>query len=141
MTPAEREAYVAVARRHSEVETAGDLEATMGTLDDDPCYEFWPLGVELRGRDAVRRYYEHLIAEFLPRVASYEVRSQWVTDVGVGQEYKLYLDGPDGPARHDIIGILAFGTPGRLSGERIWGSDELLKTMVGPALDETTPLR
>lgn len=141
MTPAQRKALVAVAHAHAEAEGAGDLDATMATLDDEPRYEFLPRGVELVGADAVRRYYEHFFANFAGRVSGYELRGEWITDDGLGQEYKMFLDGPGGPERHDIIGILTFGTAGRLSGERIYASDALLETMVGPVLAEATPLR
>lgn len=140
MTPAERDEFVSVAHAHAEAEGAGDLDATMATLDVVPRYELLPLGVELVGHDVIRRYYEHFFADFAPRVSGYELRSEWVTDEGLGQEYTMYLDGPDGPARHAIIGILTFGTAGRLSGERIYAGDGLFRTMVGPVLAEATPL-
>ncbi|HXY90868.1 MAG TPA: nuclear transport factor 2 family protein [Acidimicrobiia bacterium] len=141
MTADERERLVAVAHAHATAEGEGDLEATMATLDDDPVYELMPMGRVLRGRDAARRYYEHFFATCRPRVRGYELRSEWVTDEGVGQEYTLYLREQDGSTRrHDIIGILTFGTGGKLSGERIYASDDLIETMLGPLLHEAVPV-
>ena len=141
MTADERERLVAVAHAHATAEGEGDLEATMATLDDDPVYELMPMGRVLRGRDAARRYYEHFFATCRPRVRGYELRSEWVTDEGVGQEYTLYLRERDGSTRrHDIIGILTFGTGGKLSGERIYASDDLIETMLGPLLHEAVPV-
>ncbi|MCU1373830.1 MAG: hypothetical protein JWO68_1116 [Actinomycetia bacterium] len=132
----DREAMVAVAHAHAAAEEAGDMEGTMATLDDDPLYELQPRGVGLRGRDLARRYYEHFFTECMPRITGFTLRSEWVTDEGVGQEYELIVDGAQA---HAIIGILTFGD-GRLSGERIWASDELLRILFGPLLDEAVPL-
>lgn len=140
MTPAERDTLVAVAHAHAEAEGAGDLDATMATLDPVPRYELLPLGVELVGHAVIRRYYEHFFASFASRVAGYRLRSEWVTDEGLGQEYTMFVEGLDGPVRHDVIGILTFGSGGRLSGERIYAGDALFATMVGPVLAEAVPL-
>ena len=135
------DAMVAVALAHAAAEGAGDLEETMATLDDDPVYELLPRGVALRGRDAARRYYEHFFANVMPRVTGFDLRSEWVTDEGVLQEYTLFVDGLGEPGvGHSIIGILTFGDNGKLSGERLYASDGLLEFMFGPVLDEAVPL-
>ena len=132
---------VAVALAHAAAEAAGDIDETMATLGDDPVYELLPRGVALRGRDAARRYYEHFFANVMPRVSGYDLRSEWVTDEGVLQEYTLYVDGlGGGGSDHSIIGILTFGDDGKLSGERLYASDALLEFMFGPVLDEAVPL-
>ena len=47
---------------------------------------------------------------------------------------------PDGTReRHEIIGILLFG-PSGLAEERVYASERLLRLMLGPIYDETTPL-
>ena len=139
MTGFDREAMVAVAHAHAAAEADGDIEATMETLDDDPLYELLPMGVTLRGRDAARQYYEHFFSTSQPRISGYELRSEWINDEGVGQEYQLFVDGPEGTKRHDIIGILTFGSGGRLSGERLYASDELIRFLFGPVLDQAVP--
>ena len=140
VTGDDRAAKVAVAHAHAAAEAEGDMEPTMATLDDDPVYELQPMGVTLRGRDLAREYYEHFFAKCMPRISGFDLRSEWVTDEGVGQEYQLFLDGPDGPTAHPIIGILTFGGEGVLSGERLYASDELLRVMFGPVLDHAVPL-
>jgi hypothetical protein len=140
VTGAERDAMVAVAHAHAAAEEAGDLAATMATLDDHPLYELQPMGVVLRGRDLALRYYEHFFAAVMPTMAGFRLRSEWVTDEGVGQEYELMITRPEGPRRHAIIGILTFGTDGRLSGERLYASDELLQLFFGPLLAEAVPI-
>jgi hypothetical protein len=131
----DREKLVAVARAHAEAEGRGDMDGTMGTLGADPVYELLPIGLVLRGRDAARTYYEHFFADFAPRIRGYSLRSEWITDEGLGQEYQMTVKGSEGLRRFDIIGMLNFGTDGLLSGERLYASDELFTIMsvVGPS--------
>jgi hypothetical protein len=136
----DRETNVATARAHAEAEGAGDMEATMNTLGPDPVYELLPIGRLLKGRDNARAYYEHFFANFARRIAGYTLRSEWVTDEGLGQEYQVLLDEPSGRRRFDIVGILLFGPDGLLAGERIYASDELFAMMVGPLLERTEPV-
>ena len=140
MIGADRDALVAVAHAHAAAEEAGDLAATMATLDDDPVYELQPMGVALRGREMAQRYYEHFFATVMPAIASFRLRSEWVTDEGVGQEYELTVTGSAGDRRHAIIGILLFGDDRRLAGERLYASDELLQLFFGPLLDQAVPV-
>ncbi len=130
---------VAVARAHAAAEAVGDLETTLATLEADPVYELWPLGVAFRGRDAARVYYEHFFANVRPLVSGYELRNEWVNDHGLAQEYVIEFRRPDGAERHPVIGILTFGTSA-LSGERLYGSDRLFRLLCGPALELARPL-
>ncbi len=59
--------------------------------------------------------------------ARYDLRPEWIAADGLGQEYTRYLEEPDGTTRrHDILGILVFGSGSRLAGERIYASNESL---------------
>lgn len=136
-----RDEMVKVALAHAAAEGAADMEATMATLDDDGvAYELQPMGVVIEGRERARRIYEWFFAEFSPLVDGFELRSEWTDDNGVGQEYTLWVRTPDGTReRHDIIGILLFGTQ-KLRGERIYASERLIRMMYGPVVDEAVPL-
>jgi hypothetical protein len=135
-----REELIAIAHRHAAAEADGDLAGTLATLDPDPVYEFEPAGLLLRGLPAVRTYYEHFFATFQPRIAGYELRSEWQNDEGLGQEYWIDLRTPEGGTeRHAVIGILLFGREG-LRGERIYASDRMLRTMFGPAFTLAEPM-
>jgi hypothetical protein len=97
------------------------------------------MGRVLRGRDVDREYYEHFFASCQPRITGYELRSEWVADEGVLQEYVLHVeDPPSTSGSFHIIGILTFGTAGKLSGERIYASDDLIRFMFGPLLDRSS---
>jgi hypothetical protein len=128
------DALAEVARAHAQAEAMGDLAGTLATLDPEPVYELLPMGVILSGRDFTRAYYERFFAECMPQIAGYELRNEWVMDDGLGQEYRVDVSTPDGPRRHDILGILVFGDQGLLSGERLYASDDFLRFLFGPLL-------
>ena len=134
-----REELVAIALAHARSEAGDDIELTLSTLEAHPVYELQPIGRVLRGMAAARRYYEHFFARFRPLVRGYELRGEWVTDEGVGQEYVITLATERGDERHHVIGILTFGE-NALSGERVYASERLLRVMFGPAYEESEPL-
>jgi len=137
-----REQKVKVALAHAAAETEGDLEATLATLDPDPVYELQPVGLEVRGMDAARAYYEYFFANFMPLIEGFELRSEWENDEGLGQEYVMRLrDKATGEVKLEpIIGILLFGETG-LSGERLYASEDLFKVMFGPIYDRAVPVK
>jgi len=135
-----REELVAIAHRHAAAEANGDLAATLATLEPDPVYEFEPAGLLLRGLPAVKVYYEHFFKTFQPMIAGYELRGEWQNDEGLGQEFWIDLRVPGGGTeRNAVIGILLFGKEG-LTGERIYASDRMLRTMFGPAYALAEPM-
>lgn len=135
-----REQMIEIAHRHAAAEANGDLATTMATLDPSPVYEFQPAGLLLKGLPAIRTYYEHFFKTFQPLIAGYDLRSEWVNDEGLGQEYFIRLRKPEGGTEtHAVIGILLFGENG-LSGERLYASDRMLRSMFGPAWDLAEPI-
>ena len=138
--PATLAAKVAVAHAHAAAEGEGDIETTMATLDDDPRVRAATGGHRLPWAGGGPRLLRALLRHVPADIAGFTLLAEWTTDEGVGQEYELVVDGPDGPVAHHIIGILNFGDDGRLSGERLYASDELFRVMVGPALDHARPL-
>ena len=122
--------------KHAHLEAQNDLEGVMATLVEEPVFEFWPIGRRARGRDQVRRYYEHLLNEFVPTQLGYTLGEEWCTEKSLTQEYAMQVRRPDGEAvTYHVIGIL-WSQGELMGGERIWGSDECLRAMVGPLLDE-----
>ena len=124
--------------RHATLEAEGDLDGTMDTLVEDPVYEFWPAGKRMTGREAVRRYYAHLIDDFMPAQLGYRMVAETVSADALSQEYVIELKGENGPDRYRVLGVLVRSEahPELLQGERIWGSDAFLRRMIGPIWDE-----
>jgi hypothetical protein len=134
------EELITFARAHAAAEAAGDFQATLATLDPEPIYELQPVGLMIRGMDTVRRYYEHFFEHFVPLNLGGNLRSEWVGDDGLAQEYTIELTSASGEVEHHaIIGILVFGQRG-LAGERIWASEQLLRMLFGPVYDLAVPI-
>jgi hypothetical protein len=134
MSPRDLDALADVARAHANAEATGDLDGTLATLDPDPVYELLPMGVTLSGGDFARACYERFFSECVPRIVGYELRSEWIMDDGLGQEYRVDIETPNGPRRYDILGILTFGDDDLLSGERLYASDDMFRFLFGPLL-------
>ncbi len=131
-----REELIAIAKTHAASEATGDLAATLATLEPEPLYELATVGLAFRGMQAAHRYYEHFFGVFQPQIAGYELRGEWVTEEGVGQEYVIHLRLADGAReRHFVIGVLTFGE-NALAGERVYASERLLRLMFGPVYAE-----
>ncbi len=138
---ANREDLVALALAHASAEEGDDPGPVLDTLEDDCVYELQPVGLLLKGIGHARRYYEHFFSTFRPLVAGFTLRSEWSDEHGVGQEYTVWTrTGPEGALeRHEVIGIITFGHE-RLSGERVYASERLLRLMFGPAYQEASPI-
>lgn len=129
-------------RDHMRAEVRGELEPLMATLVDDPQYHFRGLGVDIgpKGREAVRSFYEQMIArgdnrfEFdVQRIAvdadsvvtEGEIR-QVVRGSAVIAGGKSEVDGEpvDPDARYLtsnlILTVWPAAADGRLVGEDIW---------------------
>ena len=125
--------------RHAELEAKQDLEGTLATLVAEPEYEFWPVGRRMRGAAQVRRYYEHLFREFVPRTRSYRLLGEWASESGVAQEYEIELEIDGQLEKHRVVGIL-LADGDLLGGERVYGSERCIRLMTGPLFDELTPI-
>lgn len=133
-------ALVDVAKRHADAEDKGDLDAILATMEDNPVYDLYPIGRTFSGMEMTRRYYEHFVSTARHQIAGFELHSEWVGDAGVAQEYTVLLKNPNGaPTSHRIFAILTFGKT-KLSGERMYADETLLRCLVGPLWDELEPI-
>lgn len=125
-----------IARRHAQAEAAGDFEATLATLVAEPEYTFFPAARRFRGMQATRRFYRHFFDHVQPRIERYTMHGEWTGEPGVIHEVTLYLREPVGDCtEHRMLAILTFD-PSGMTGERMYGSDELLRFLAGPLWDE-----
>jgi hypothetical protein len=58
---------VKLAHLHGVAEDAGDIDAVMATVSDDPVWEVWPY-LRLEGRTAVEAFYVRQLKYFYPRL-------------------------------------------------------------------------
>jgi hypothetical protein len=131
---------LALARRHAEAERNGDMAATLATLEPDPLYELFPIGRAFRGMSAAQVYYEHFFTSFRSMARGSELHSEWANERGVAQEYTLRVRPPGGgDERHRVVAIFTFGATA-LAGERVYGSERLLRLLFGPAFDLASPI-
>ncbi len=126
--------------RHASLEARADIDGTMATSVKDPVYELLPMGLAMRGREQVLRYYEILIGKFIPMTVGYELLEEWVNETSVCQEYRIEVEVNGVREAHRVVGIL-FREGSLLGGERVYASERCLRLMAGDDLiDELEPL-
>ena len=131
----------AIAHRHAAAEADGDLAATLATLEAEPIYELYPIGLRMTGLPLARRYYSHFFAGVVPRIAGYEMLGEWVNELGVLQEYRVAIRHGAGRVRDfRIVGLLKFGDIA-LTGERLYADTELLRILFAPVWSELEAAR
>lgn len=133
------EALYKVALEHSVHELGGNLEGTLATLEADPIYELFPVGLKLTGMDKVRRYYtyfmENVLDKFIDGKVYYESRGL----PGHAKESFLTWRDKDGQVRRtQMMTILVYGET-KLRGERIYADEDFLRFLFGPLWAEMEP--
>jgi hypothetical protein len=130
---------LAIAHEHAAAEANGDLAATLATLEAEPVYELFPVGLRMIGAPRARRYYEHFFRTVLPRITGYQLHGEWINELGVLQEYTVsYRYENDRRREFRIVGLLAFGETA-LRGERLYADTEFLQILFGPLWSELEP--
>jgi hypothetical protein len=121
---------LSLAREHAECEQTGELERLMRTMVEEPLFEFHPPGRCLRGGARIRRHYEQFLARFMPRVEAAELRGEWFNETATVHEYVLRLR-IDGALEPEGVTAVLYASGKRLGGERIYGSERLIRLMLG----------
>lgn len=138
--PLNHQQLIEIAHRHAEAEGDGDIEAVMATLDPNPTYCFYPIGLGFTGTANARRYYEIFMQEVRPQLLGYSLIGEWVGPTGVAQEYTIRARDPNGAeATHRVLGILTFGHSG-LSGERLYASEAFFRLLAGSMWNDLKPM-
>lgn len=126
--------------RHIYVESHDDLEGTLATLIDDPVYELHPIGLKMRGRALVRRYYEHFFAEARRHVIDYVVHGNCYGATAMTVEVTVSWRYDDGSVRDfRNLTVLPYGEGG-ITGERMYAEDDFFIGLFGPILGELEPI-
>ncbi len=121
-------------------ETSGDLDAIVATFCDNPAFEFLPVGRRLAGRDNVRRFYQQMLSDFVPRVLSYRAVSVYWNDSGMAMEEEITIRADEGAPLVFRFVVTTSLIDGRLSGERLYGDERFFRLLVGNLFDEAEQL-
>jgi hypothetical protein len=125
--------------RHARIEAEKDLDALMATMIEEPVYEFYPIGKTLRGAENVRRYYRQFMDVFMNTIVDYRLVEEWCNTTSVCQEYDIVVEIDGVRETHRTLGIL-YATGELLGGERIYGSERMIRQFAGDMYDALEPL-
>lgn len=124
---------------HAEREAAQDLDGVMATLNDNPVYEYPTLGKQFSGSENALRFYQHFFANYSPNVVGSTLIGQWVNENSVAQEYVVDCSFNGVKESHRVLGVLLVEGD-KLSGERIFANEQVIKRMIGPMFDQLVVL-
>ena len=98
----------------------GDVKGALAVLVDDPIFDLYPAGLRLRGRENVRRHYEHYFKHVAPaivgaeQIATYFAMS-WRAENGAVQASRMLVVTP-------VEGD-------KFTGERVYTDERLIRWM------------
>jgi ketosteroid isomerase-like protein len=130
--------------RHAQAELEGDWDGALATMIDEPFYEHYPLGVQVRGRAAVKEQWGRLLAgtDFVSRATSARLLEWFSGDIAV-QMYEWEVEGPDGTKVPSRSWAIFTFKDGLIESERIfsdssvassWSRCSLPSSWAAPAL-------
>jgi len=125
----------ALARSHADLEERGDFERLMSTLVARPVYEYHPLGVQLRGADAILRYYQRVRARYNPYIEDSELVELIAGTSGAVLEYAIRLRINEVTVDDRLIAVMPV-KHNLFTGERIYSSERVLRLLLGEMIDE-----
>ncbi len=126
--------------QHIFVESHDDMEATLATLIDEPVYELHPIGLRMRGKPQVKRYYRHFFEEARKHVIDYVVHGYCYGETSMTVEVTVTWRYDDSRVRHfRNLTVLPYAEGG-ITGERMYAEDEFYRCLFGPVLDELEPI-
>jgi carboxymethylenebutenolidase len=140
----EQQAMVALFQRHVEAELAGDLDATMATMTDDPHLNHVPTMAGGVGRRGVQAFYrDHLVGRFFPpdvtmtNLSRTVGQDQVVDEIAINfthtQQIDWLLPGVPATGKHvemAVVVIVGF-RDGKISHEHIYWDQASVLVQVG----------
>jgi hypothetical protein len=116
-------------------ELSGDLDAILSTFHEHSVFEFLPIGRRLAGRENVRRFYEQMVRDFVPRVVGYRASETYWSDSGMVMEEELTLNVDHGAPKVVHFVVITGVLEERLWGERLYGDEEFFRLLLGNLFD------
>jgi carboxymethylenebutenolidase len=140
----EQQAMVALFQRHMEAELAGDLDATMATMTDDPHLNHVPTMAGGVGRRGVQAFYrDHLVGRFFPpdvtmtNLSRTVGQDQVVDEIAINfthtQQIDWLLPGVPATGKHVemAVAVIVGFRDGKISHEHIYWDQASVLVQVG----------
>jgi hypothetical protein len=80
---------VALMAQHDGAEARADVEGVMKTVCANPAYEFQPMGIHIRSREAVAEMYRRLLPSQGDVVKGAKIANRWFSDDGYAVEFEF----------------------------------------------------
>jgi hypothetical protein len=129
-----------IARRHAGAELVQDLETTLATMEGEPVYRLYPIGLEMRGRQNAERFYRQWFPRLLPRIVGTSNVLEVVTETGLYTEKHLGYRSEGGKTNWYHCATLIVAGDSGVVAEHIHGEEEFHRLLFGELFDELVPI-
>lgn len=123
-------------KTHADCETNLDLEGVLGTLVENPVYEFHPARLRLEGKENIKQFYREHFDLFFPLIESYTLINECWDSHSVCMEYDICLKAPYNLKGVYRIMVILTRKESLLVGERFYVDIELARLMTGTSFDK-----
>lgn len=136
------QAVLALSHEHAEAEAAFDIDRALATLVPVPRFELFPLAKSLSGWAVIETFYRHQYALFASRVTGYKLLGEWTNPQAAIQEYVIDARGDDDrTTAYHVISMMPVDEDARLlTGERIYCDEGFVRVLLGPLVDQLSPI-
>jgi ketosteroid isomerase-like protein len=110
--------------RHAECELRCDWDGALATMTDNPYYLYYPLGLRIRGREAIKEHWQRLLST--PGLGASAISAKlknWVLDDSVVTMSEWLVDVADGHVRSRTYALFRFAD-GLIESESIYADGD-----------------
>ena len=121
-------------------EGTNDVDSILAVFCENPVFEFYPTRRRIAGRENVRRFYEQMLANFVPRLEGYRALQVFWSDTGMAMEEELTVRLDGGRTQVHQFMVITGVSDGRLWGERLYGDEAFFRQLLGDLYDQAEPI-
>ena len=107
----------------------GDVKGALAVLVDDPIFDLYPAGLRLRGRENVRRHYEHYFKHVAPAIVGAEQIATYFADDAIGFEFTMSWRAENGAVQASRMLVVTPVEGDKFTGERVYTDERLIRWM------------
>ena len=135
-------AVLDLCREHAGAEAELDMDRVLATLVPNPRFDFFPLAMQVSGRDKIERFYREQYPRFAPQVIGYEVLREWTNEEAALQEYVIEVAEDDGrTSTYHVMSMMPVDEEsGLLTGERLYCDEGFVRALLGPLFTLLEPV-
>lgn len=124
-----KDELLALTAKRFDAVSRGDIEGALAVLVDNPCFDLYPVGLRVSGRENVRRHYEHYFKHVAPAILGAEQVATYFTDDAIAFEFTMSWRAEDGAVQASRMLVVTPVQGDKFTGERVYTDERLVRWM------------